>query len=283
VDDPPYCDFIMPGIVQRGDLVIAISTSGRSPAMARKMREELTDFLTEELVAMLELAAEVRAELRNGRGGGPGGLERGLDAEIKRLLSDGRRDEAKERLLRALLEPAGSDEARALVVTCVASTTAPPRGRREKVAFSAEELRTPWRLHGELGAAVSSPPATARELYTMTRGDVADMERLVDALAACKSTRLDLRRTYFLAHDEAVRQLFRVSAGIDSMVLGESQILGQVRDAMSAPRRRIAERRPLPPVHCALASASGPAPRPASAATPSPSSAAVAWPGGISA
>ncbi|HEU5321567.1 MAG TPA: glutamyl-tRNA reductase, partial [Methylomirabilota bacterium] len=45
---------------------------------------------------------------------------------------------------------------------------------------------------------------------------------------------LDLRRTYFLAHDEAVRHLFRVAAGIDSMVLGESQVLGQVRDAMSA-------------------------------------------------
>lgn len=106
VDDPPYCDFIMPGIVQRGDLVIAISTSGRSPAMARKMREELSDFLTEEWVAMLELAAEVRAGLR----------ERdimvdsdtwnaALDNELRHLLKEGRYDEARQRLLRNLQQP----------------------------------------------------------------------------------------------------------------------------------------------------------------------------------
>ena len=64
VDDPPYCDFIMPGIAQKGDLIIAISTSGRSPAMARKMREEIEEFLTDDWAAMLELAAEVRAELQ---------------------------------------------------------------------------------------------------------------------------------------------------------------------------------------------------------------------------
>ncbi len=38
----------MPGIAQKGDLIIAISTSGRSPAMARKMREEIEEFLTDE-------------------------------------------------------------------------------------------------------------------------------------------------------------------------------------------------------------------------------------------
>src|SRR5713226_2741792 len=65
VDDPPNCDFIMPGIVQRGDLIISISTSGTSPAMARKMREELEAFLTEGHALMLELSAEVRAELRD--------------------------------------------------------------------------------------------------------------------------------------------------------------------------------------------------------------------------
>ena len=46
----PNCDFIMPGIAQRGDLIVAVSTSASSPAMARKMREELEAFLTEEHV-----------------------------------------------------------------------------------------------------------------------------------------------------------------------------------------------------------------------------------------
>ena len=106
VDDPPYCDFIMPGIVQRGDLVIAVSTSGRSPAMARKMREELTDFLTEEWVAMLELAAEVRAELKaRGVMVDSDTWNAALDDELRHLLQDDRYDEAKQRLLRNLRQP----------------------------------------------------------------------------------------------------------------------------------------------------------------------------------
>ncbi|HET9476060.1 MAG TPA: bifunctional precorrin-2 dehydrogenase/sirohydrochlorin ferrochelatase [Dehalococcoidia bacterium] len=106
VDDPPYCDFIMPGIVQRGDLVIAISTSGRSPAMARKMREELTDFLSEEWVAMLELAAEVRAELRTRDIMVDSDTwNAALDDELRHLLRENRYDEARQRLLRNLRQP----------------------------------------------------------------------------------------------------------------------------------------------------------------------------------
>jgi precorrin-2 dehydrogenase/sirohydrochlorin ferrochelatase len=106
VDDPPYCDFIMPGIAQKGDLIIAISTSGRSPAMARKMREEIEEFLTEDYAAMLELAAEVRAELREqGKLIDADIWNRALDADLKKLLGEGKKAEAKERLLRSLAEP----------------------------------------------------------------------------------------------------------------------------------------------------------------------------------
>ncbi len=41
VDQPELCTFTVPSIVQRGDLVIAIQTGGRSPALARRLREEL--------------------------------------------------------------------------------------------------------------------------------------------------------------------------------------------------------------------------------------------------
>src|SRR5438132_9023594 len=106
VDDPPYCDFIMPGVAQQGDLIVAVSTSGTSPAMARKMREEIEAFLTEDWALMLELAAEVRAELRS-----KGTLvdsdlwNKALDADLRKLLADGKRPEAKERLLRSLSQP----------------------------------------------------------------------------------------------------------------------------------------------------------------------------------
>ncbi len=41
VDDPARCDFILPAIVRQGDLSIAISTGGKSPALAKQIREEL--------------------------------------------------------------------------------------------------------------------------------------------------------------------------------------------------------------------------------------------------
>jgi len=41
VDDPQNCDFYYPAVVNRGDLQIAISTSGRSPALAQRLRREL--------------------------------------------------------------------------------------------------------------------------------------------------------------------------------------------------------------------------------------------------
>ena len=41
VDDPPNCDFYYPAVVRRGDLQIAISTGGQSPALAQRIRQEL--------------------------------------------------------------------------------------------------------------------------------------------------------------------------------------------------------------------------------------------------
>lgn len=117
VDDVPNCDFIMPGIVQKGELVVAISTSGLSPAMARKAREGIEEFLTEEDAALLDLAGEVRREL-NEKKTEVKGCERcgrghldvwnaALDAEVKRLAGAGEREKAKERLLTLLLAPSG--------------------------------------------------------------------------------------------------------------------------------------------------------------------------------
>ena len=41
VDDPPFCDYYFPSIVRRGDLQIAISTAGASPALAQRLRKEI--------------------------------------------------------------------------------------------------------------------------------------------------------------------------------------------------------------------------------------------------
>lgn len=45
VDDPPFCDFYFPSVVRRGDLQIAISTAGASPALAQRLRKEINSLL----------------------------------------------------------------------------------------------------------------------------------------------------------------------------------------------------------------------------------------------
>lgn len=60
VDDPALCDFILPSIVERGDLTIAVSTDGRSPALAKKIRKELEALYGPEYAILLEILGELR-------------------------------------------------------------------------------------------------------------------------------------------------------------------------------------------------------------------------------
>ena len=60
VDQKPLCSFIAPAIVKRGDLVIAISTSGMSPAVAKRLRRELTAHVGADYARMLKLLGSLR-------------------------------------------------------------------------------------------------------------------------------------------------------------------------------------------------------------------------------
>ncbi len=60
VDQPELCTFIVPSVVRRGDLTIAISTSGKSPAVAKSVRKRLEQEFGEEWGAYLELMGEAR-------------------------------------------------------------------------------------------------------------------------------------------------------------------------------------------------------------------------------
>jgi precorrin-2 dehydrogenase / sirohydrochlorin ferrochelatase len=84
-DDPARCDFTLPSVLRRGELTVAVSTGGTSPALARSIREELEDYFTDEYRVLAGVAAEARRELRR-RGRAP-------DAEtwrraLKTLLAD---------------------------------------------------------------------------------------------------------------------------------------------------------------------------------------------------
>jgi precorrin-2 dehydrogenase/sirohydrochlorin ferrochelatase len=63
LDDVPHCDFIAPAIVRRGDLAVAISTGGKAPALAVRLRQRLEVELGEEHARFLELAGDLRVPL----------------------------------------------------------------------------------------------------------------------------------------------------------------------------------------------------------------------------
>ncbi|MBW2492639.1 MAG: bifunctional precorrin-2 dehydrogenase/sirohydrochlorin ferrochelatase, partial [Deltaproteobacteria bacterium] len=59
-DRPEVCNFILPSIVNRGDLIIAISTSGKSPAFAKKLRKHLEKEFGDEYAEFLNLMGAIR-------------------------------------------------------------------------------------------------------------------------------------------------------------------------------------------------------------------------------
>lgn len=62
-DRPEVCNFILPAVVRRGDLILAVSTSGRSPAFAKRLRKELETRFGPEYARFLDLMGAVRAKL----------------------------------------------------------------------------------------------------------------------------------------------------------------------------------------------------------------------------
>jgi siroheme synthase, N-terminal domain len=63
VDDVVHCHFAAPSVLRRGELVVAISTGGRSPALAKRLRVDLAERLGPELGVLTDLLGELRAEL----------------------------------------------------------------------------------------------------------------------------------------------------------------------------------------------------------------------------
>ena len=64
VDDADNSDFIVPSRLRRGEVTIAISTGGKSPALARKIHSRLEKEMGDEYALLADLVSEVRAEIR---------------------------------------------------------------------------------------------------------------------------------------------------------------------------------------------------------------------------
>ncbi len=101
VDDPPNCDFFVPAVVRRGSLSIAISTAGKSPMLARRLREELENQYTHEYGEYLDLLGEYREIIKNNI---PDITIRKqvfnalIDLDIIDLLKAGEREKVRERV-----------------------------------------------------------------------------------------------------------------------------------------------------------------------------------------
>lgn len=67
VDDPGCCNFFVPSSFRRGDLAIAVSTSGKSPAVAALVRQKLERSFGPEYAVLLEIMALVRQRLSAGK------------------------------------------------------------------------------------------------------------------------------------------------------------------------------------------------------------------------
>jgi len=63
VDDTPHCNFIAPAILRQGDLSIAISTSGKAPALAVRLRDQIARLIGPEHARFLALAGSLRERL----------------------------------------------------------------------------------------------------------------------------------------------------------------------------------------------------------------------------
>jgi len=62
-DDREECDFFLPGIIKRGDLVVSVSTSGKSPAYSRYLREQIEDVIPDNIEKILDILGKLRNTL----------------------------------------------------------------------------------------------------------------------------------------------------------------------------------------------------------------------------
>jgi precorrin-2 dehydrogenase/sirohydrochlorin ferrochelatase len=100
VDVPELCDFIVPSIVQRGGLQIAISTGGAAPTIAKRLRKRFQAEFGEEWADYIDLLGDVRLLVMERVPGGEAArkpiLERIADSDLLERLRAGERPSADE-------------------------------------------------------------------------------------------------------------------------------------------------------------------------------------------
>jgi precorrin-2 dehydrogenase/sirohydrochlorin ferrochelatase len=98
-DDPAHCSFTLPAVVRRGALMVTVSTSGRSPALARWLRQRLEAEIGPEFEVLVDLLSTERDDLKaQGRSTEGPGWQLALDSGMLGLIRTGDLTSARERL-----------------------------------------------------------------------------------------------------------------------------------------------------------------------------------------
>jgi precorrin-2 dehydrogenase/sirohydrochlorin ferrochelatase len=98
-DDPEHCSFTLPSVIRRGALLVTVSTGGRSPALARWLRERLEEEIGPEYEVLLDLLAAEREMIRaSGRSTEGLDWQSALDSDMLGLIRSGDVMHARERL-----------------------------------------------------------------------------------------------------------------------------------------------------------------------------------------
>jgi precorrin-2 dehydrogenase / sirohydrochlorin ferrochelatase len=96
-DDPSLCTLFMPAVLRRGDLLIAVSTGGRSPGLAAEIRNALARRIGPEYASLVRIAASIRGRLRRVVGDPRARARRSRSLPLRsilRLLRSGKRSAA---------------------------------------------------------------------------------------------------------------------------------------------------------------------------------------------
>ena len=238
VDDPRHCDFIVPSYLRSGDVTIAISTGGKSPALARKIRTELEKDPATEYGLLATLVGEVRSELkRRGIAVSADDWQQALNLDkLTAILQTEGLDEAKDFLLEELLGASGGSVRNGLHLCVVGvNHSTMPIEFREKLAVGTADLGCALdslRNHVPDGIVLSTCNRT--EAYVVdSNGDRAERGG-INFFRHCTNMPDEelLSRIYVHRGAQAMEHVFRVASGLDSMILGEYEILGQVRQAL---------------------------------------------------
>ena len=105
VDNAALCTFIAPSVVRQGEVTVAISTGGASPALARKMRGSLEHSQALEYAHLVGILSSARKELKRRQVHvDPQRWQESITGELVDLVKDGKEEQALDLLIGSLLE-----------------------------------------------------------------------------------------------------------------------------------------------------------------------------------